>query len=426
MIRSSGHWMGQRMGHGMGPRMAAGALVAMLVIAVAGCDATTPTTPEASRSDSVGHVDGDLVGEVLADPDPYARARRLGTLLPNLGPEAIPEVREALEDAMLRLGAADFDLLLHFWASHEPEAASHWAVYEALPVYKNLSIATTMELLARANPATALRAVQRTQAEADEEAARAAEMALVRGWFQVDRPALEKYIQDLGIGKIRQRAVLAYSLALLQAEGSDAVMRWAESVQEDESRYKLDVYRQVASAFTWADMDAAVRWCNEQCDGPWGNRMRTMILRARLRNGEPGGELIEWATQASAETEEQIEDKRHTLWLTFAMWANQDRAAALEWMQQKVSGEHEDWVKHLYEEYAKQLAKESPAEGIRWAERVEDEQRRRLVLMQVGALWCEQDVAACESWLDGSPLSENERARVRHPKTGQRKTGQRG
>src|SRR5262245_2940724 len=155
---------------------------ALLGSSLAGCEPTPPAPATPS---------GEGLAAALRDPDPYARARSLGELLPTLGAEAVPEVRKALDEFRLGLGAVEFELLLRFWASHEPAEATTWTFKRASPLYRNAASRTVIETWAASDPAAAVVAVDSAEEEADVEIQRIAELALVQGWFKKDRPGLE-------------------------------------------------------------------------------------------------------------------------------------------------------------------------------------------------------------------------------------------
>ena len=119
-------------------------------------------------------------------------------------------------------------------------------------------------------------------------------------------------------------------------------------------------------------------------------------------------DVVEWVARVPEGDEEQRANKRHSLWVAYASWAYNDREAALDWMAQKIAEaeEPEPWVRFLYAEYARQLAADSPAEAIRWAERVEDETDRERTLVRIARFWRRQDEEAAEAWLSQSSLSE--------------------
>jgi hypothetical protein len=388
--------------------------VALAGLAFAACDAPGPSSDSASSGAAATQQATTSIAEALQDPDPYARARSLGALLPTLGSESLPEVKEALDNFRLDLGAVEFELLLRFWASQEPAEATAWTFKHASPLYRTTSARTVVEIWAKADPTAALVAVEDALPQSDEEVARVVQMSLVRGWFKADRPGLEQYIYSLGSGLKRQRAIFSYLLSLAAAEGSDAAIAWAEAISEEDVRYKLAVYRQLMSALAWADTDAAMRFCDVHCDGPYGKGLRNVLVRKRLRDGENGGEIVEWVARVPETSERQRENKTHSLWVAYSTWAYRERQAAMAWMRDQIAAEEpEPWLPLLYAEYARQLAPDSPEEAIGWAERVEDENDRERTLVRIARAWRKQDESAAEAWLAQSSLSERARAQAR-------------
>ncbi len=356
----------------------------------------------------------DRLSIALDDPDAFERARLLGELLPQLGPEALPEVRAILDRFRVQLGAVEFELLVRFWAGHEPEAATLWTFKHASPLYRASAARTAVEIWASQDPAAALVAVESSLSLADEEVWRGVQMALIRGWFDADRAGLERYMQDLGVGFPRQRALFAYVLALAAREGSAAVIRWAESIPDDDAPYKRDVYRQTLSALAWGDMDAAVRFCDRHCDGPHGGRLRVVLIRTRLRDGEDGARIMDWIGGLPAEDEEAMGRKKHELDVAYGFWAHLDRPKALKWMEKRLAEEpRPDWLKFLFADYARQLAADSPADAIQWAEKIDEPKKREITLIQIARRWIQQDESAAEAWLEQSPLSELARQQAR-------------
>jgi len=385
-----------------------------------GCDGSEPSGADAGRTKteppaaSTAASPGSRLDQVLETRDPFERARRLGELLPQLGPEAIPDVQAVLDRFRLHLGAVDFDLLVRFWATHDPEAATAWTFKRASPLYRSAASQTVIEVWARQDPAAALVAVENALRMADEDVARTVQLALVRGWFHADRDELERYIYSLGSGIKRQRAIFAFALTLAAEEGSEAVTSWAESLPEDDPRYKTAVFRQVLSALAWGDPAEAVRFCDAHCDGPFGSRLRVVLIRTRLRDGAEGAEVVEWVGGTPAETEAQIEERAHEIWVAYALWARRDRKEALEWMRRQIdSPKPPAWITPLYGEFARQVSVDSPEEAIQWAQKIDEEGERELTLVRIARRWLRQDEAAAEAWLEQSDLSERARQSAR-------------
>jgi hypothetical protein len=127
--------------------------------------------------------------------------------------------------------------------------------------------------------------------------------------------------------------------------------------------------------------------------------MRSLIARNWVVRDGPSA--LGWLSSAHADTERDL-----AVQLTFALWARKDREAALGWMVAQTTGEPDPWLRAIYPTYAKLLAVNAPAEGIEWAERIEDDGIQERVLIEIARVWRYHDEAAAEDWLLQSSLSE--------------------
>jgi hypothetical protein len=237
----------------------------------------------------------------------------------------------------------------------------------------------------------------------------AVQVALVRGWFAANPAELVQFIHDIGMGFPRQRALSTYIRAVIQTQGTDAVMRWAESVPDDDATYKTAVYRQVSAALPLFDHEAGLRWCEAHCDGPYGKNLRN-IFAIRWAQSDAA------ATLAWLSSEPEGHDTTLAVRSTFADWGRTDREAALGWMAAQTTGEPDPWLRPIFPVYARLLAVDSPADAIEWAERIEADKERESVLIEVARAWRRVDEAATEAWLLESSLSEEAREQVRAPR----------
>lgn len=394
------------------------------VIGLAACDAPPPEgiLPEPAEPAKVSSAQpgaaaalapGETVAAVIREADPYARARRLATLLPKLGPEAVPEVRETLLDNSLDFGSTEIELLTRFWASHEPEAASRWAVEECPPAFRSPAVLTAVAIWARADPYAALDAItvwEKSRADVRD----LFPIALVRGWFARDPRAVAQQMQQLEMGFARQRMLSTFVRSMMQQEGPAATMRWAESVSEADPSYKLAVYRQVGAALPLFDHDAALAWCEAQCDGPHGKNLRGIIARRWvLTDGEAA---MDWLSSAP-----ESHERESSLWMSYRIWSEREPEAAMAWVASRPRGENGEpaaWLEPVLPSYARLLARESPSEAIEWAEAIEEDVARELTLVDIARRWRAQDEAAAEAWLAESSLSEENREKARNPAQG--------
>ena len=393
---------------------------ALGAVGLTACDAVPPPSGSAgppARSETIppGETLVDLVRKALAeiarDEDAYSRARRLGALLPTLGPDAVPAVQQTLSDPALDLRGTEIELLARFWATHQPEQASLWAKQKSPRSYREAAVFAALSVWAEADPQAAAK-VAWSWGDEQRILESIVPIALVRGWYaRNDPPELRQFLRDLDVGVPGQRALAAYIRVLIQTRGSEAAIRWAESLPEDDETdktYKKTVYRRTVDALSLLDTEAAMRWCETQCDGPYGSDMRGLIGRNwALRDGAAA---LAWLSTAP-----EGHDRTLALKLTFDLWARTDLEAARAWMAAQTTGEPAPWVRVIYPTYAQLLSGKDPAEAMRWASRIENEQEREHLMIGVARVWRHLDEAAAEEWLLQSPLSEEAREKVRAP-----------
>ncbi len=396
--------------------LAVGAATAA-VIALNGCDAAPPA--QSDRADSTqaaplgsGDLSYERIRELVADPDGFARARELATLLPTLGPGSVPAVKQALADAAaLQMGATEFELLMRYWAAHAPADAGFYALAQAPRGYRVAAIYAAVVPWAIANPQEALETVAVLAREGGDGGA-AAETALVRGWYLSGKPGLEEYIRDLGAGFSRQRALSAYAVAVIRKRGVSAIVEWVESLPEvrDDETYQREAFRSVAAALVPVDLAAAKRFCDTHCDGPHGSDLRSEIAGRWALDDAPAA--LEWL-RSNPESQKGA----FAIRVTYALWGSRDRAAAVRWMREKTAGEPPAWLEPAYPIYARLLGRESPTEGLAWAARLAAEDERKFATIDIARSWRHREEVAAEAWLAQSPLSPEILEKIREPET---------
>lgn len=394
---------------------------AALVVLSVGCDGgedlgATSDHSTVEISDEPHEVEGgaaDRLASALNEPDLFVRAERLAVLLGSFDVEQLPEVKRAIKALRIRESVADFGLLFRFWAALEPKQAANWSLVGGNARFTLAAVHMAFEAWGAADPAEALVGVFRANL-LNADIQRTAQMALYYGWFSRDRSELEQHVRSLGSGRERQRAIFAYALSLASADGTQAVTRWAESIPDEPKRFKVSAFRQTMNALVWFDIDGALVWCDVQCDGEWGKSLRLMIMRTRIRTEPSGGPILEWISEMPSENPDQAEERKVALRTTYAIWVHLDRNAAVEWMRTIISDdEAPSWVRYLYPRYVMQIAPESPAEAMVWAERIEEEDRREAAMILVAQIWRGIDEDAAEAWLEQSSLSETAQDRAR-------------
>lgn len=389
-------------------------LLLTLLAVLAGCDSSPrpdePTAPAAAPTAESGEPLSyeDLVA-LVGRPDPFERARALATRLPTLGPESVEAVQEVLGDAaVLELGAIDFELLMHYWAKHDPQGASTYALTTAPRGYRVAAIHAALTHFASLDPQQALLTAGVWTASRDDYGT-AAQIALVRGWYQSGEPGLEDYIYDLGVGFERQRALKAFSAAKIRKEGPEALVRWAEAVPADDEAYKVELNRAVGAALVPFDLEVAKRFCEAHCEGEHGSNVR-MGIATRWGRKQPEAAL-EWLSQAPEGYERDIAVR-----VTYAIWGEAQREQAVAWLERQIGEDGPPaWLEATVPIHANLLGKSQPEKGLAWADRIEDDRDREAVKMEIVREWRERDEPAAEAWMVKSDLSEETLEKIRTP-----------
>jgi hypothetical protein len=372
------------------------------------CDAEAPPVapPGSSKATAPPKTLNDearaALVEVVKDKDLYSRARRLATLIPTLGPQDVPVVKGVLEDFTIDLRGTELELMLRYWATHEPEDAARWAVKESPGRYRIAAAFSAVSTWAEADPETATTVAWEWVDEPDLNSI--VLIALVRGWYAAnDPPELGQFLRGLPAGIQRQRAVAAYIRVRIQDKGVESVKRWAESLSNDDEAYKLAVYRRVVDALSTLDIQEGVRWCETQCAGPYGDNMRNIIARNWVVSEGPLA--LEWLSTAPASRERDLDVR-----VTWALWSRKDRQAATDWMKAQTP---KPWLEPIYPIYARLLSGEAPADAMKWAERIKNAVEREVMMIGVARVWLHLDEAEAEKWLLQSSLSEEALEKVR-------------
>lgn len=367
---------------------------------------TAPSSEAPLSADSAVEA----IKAALRETDPFARATRLSSVLSTLGREAVPAVQRVMKDQSVDLGSAETLLLVQAWANHEPAGAVGWATLEAFKTYRTAALPIAVEQLAAKDPEAALPFGAATEP--------AVLRALVRGWFRSNHQGLVEWMRDLGQGLEQQIALGAYARELIQREGTQAAAAWAGALPDDDERFKLAAFRRVARELAVADPAAAVAWCEKHCDGPYGGNLRALIAEGWVWRDGPAA--MKWLSTApeGKERDDAVAD-------AFVAWQQDDPGAPSRWIEAIGRDRIEPWQSPAVWMHSRIDSWQDPADAIEWALLIRDDERRRATLIDIAKRWRDKDSAAAEVWLARSPLSEEERARVREPRPPQPRRGAR-
>ena len=154
-------------------------------------------------------------------------ARQLSELLPKVGPRALPAVKMVLKQtstAELELDAADYELLIRYWALHDPAAASSYAFGASPRGYRVGSIHAAIRQWMKVDPQKAIAEI-RGWGRQEGDFGTAVQIAAVRGWYDSGAEGIEPYLRDLGPSFERQRGLSTYLVSMAQDRGGEAVAK---------------------------------------------------------------------------------------------------------------------------------------------------------------------------------------------------------
>ena len=387
----------------------------------AGCHPENAKPSGSTASSSASAAGSEITYEglvaVISDPDEFARARKLGELLPALGPRGLPIVKQVIgqfASARIEMGASDYELLMRYWALHDAEGASRYAYGSAPRGYKVGAIYATVRPWMRDHPEEALAFLREWGAEQGDYGA-AVQVALVQGWYDSGKPGLEEYVHDLGPSFERQRALGAYLTAKIRAQGPQAAISWAEAVPEEDSAYRLEVFRSVGESLVPFDVEAAKRFCEAHCDGPNGNEVRAEIATRWALNGKgEGGAALEWLSSVPVNDQTEFAVRR-----TYSIWGDYEREAALAWMKPYVDGELPAWLRPALPIYVRLLGATSPEESLALVKKFFAKEGNLYDhwTVTIARPWRQRDEAAAEAWLANASLSPEALEKIRAPRT---------
>ena len=350
------------------------------------------------------------LAEIVRDPNSYSRARRLGELLPTLGPDAVPAVRKTLQDRMVDLDVVSIDLLVRFWATHQPLEAAEWAKSKSPTFNRQDALYAAIYTWASQDPQAAASATWNWVDNTENEVSVAT--ALVRGWYtQNDDAGIRKFLRSRPPGFPGQRAIGTYVRLMVLNHRAQELRTWAESLPNDDEGFKLTVFRR--SVLTLANTDEAGKaeaksWCQAHCETPLGKAMRTLIARAWVVDDGPG--TFKWLSEAPEGYERDVAVRG-----AFGVWAELDREPAMRWMAEQTAGTPPPWLEPAYLIYARVLAKDKPEEAMKWAGQIKSQQDREETEIVVARIWRASDEAAAEQWVLQSALSEDGRNKALQP-----------
>ncbi|MDP6977801.1 MAG: hypothetical protein QF570_04250 [Myxococcota bacterium] len=347
------------------------------------------------------------ITDVMAEKEFFERARLLAELLPMLGAEAVPDVVGALTNFEVNTQVIEVTLLARFWALHEPEDASRWALFTAPAAFRSAVILPTMTEWARIDPFAAQDLIE-TARRIPGATTSVMEVALVRGWFYSETPGLEDYIRGLGIGPNRQRAIRTLLRSTIDEYGPERAINWVEAVADDDKKFRLASFRQLAMELGNTHLDEAMTFCAKWCDHPEvGQGLRKHVAQQWAKR--EGASAMEFVKKSPP----NYETERAAKW-AFRGWYSNDKEEFRGWLRGIGPENAEPWMQPMLELVAVDLGRQDPHEGLAWARAIKHNQDRRRTVTTVLTNWRRKSPEEADAWLDTTNLPDTLKERVRY------------
>lgn len=333
------------------------------------------------------------IAAALGVSDALERAERVATALRGLPIEALPSVRAAYDAVRLDPTSVEMLLLVEWWAAADPANAFDWAKQS----YTDKRPAVAMAVLrawAERDPVAAIREFGKARETAIQYLYLG---AALEGWEESGRPGLEQAVLSLGSGEGRQRALMVLARRNVQRNGARSAFAWAEDLDDDDAKFKLNAYRKVAGAVAQVAPEVAAAWASEQMDGPYADGLAMFVGRAWAK--QDGRRAMEWLkTLPPGRSRDRGVDE------AFRVWRRQDFQVATAWLLAQPPA---PWLDPATALFALTLAtRDEPLEGIERARSIGDEEFRNATIARVARVWMERDADAARAWLETSDLPE--------------------
>jgi hypothetical protein len=330
------------------------------------------------------------------------RSYRFHGFLQTMGPTTVDEAAETIETFGPWLVSDELSNFMIVWASFDPRAALDWALTRSGP-FRAQAAAAAIVGWAFHDPAGA----QHTLEELDPRSTPSGlEEHLIAGWLAGGQhDGVAEYIAAQPAGMERQRYTNLLMIEIMR-DGPDAVIRWAESVAEDQAgSYKRTAFQKAANIVAAVDPVLASRWVESHLDHEYADRLPLVVAR-RWMDADPSAAL-DWLASLPAG------DHDKALKTALLSWLNQSPESAETWLAEATPAPSLDLAIELMLSRSGDDAQAS----MEWALRFDDPVARHRSVIRFGRTWLRRDPEAANAWLAESTLSPQIKKAILKPKT---------
>ena len=368
-----------------------------------------PPSPEASER----------IRAALASADRIVQAGRIAPLLESLEPGATSDLAEVYESAFETGlgGGIALEIFVERLAAGDPLRARDrialWPADRQREAYPAL-----IRAWARQDPGGAFESVNEPGSP---ETRKASFAALIEGWSEVASPESIWRFLNTQPDLDRELGAQVVLRSRMLRVGAEQMLREVAELPEEFADFEVKLLRTAVGLAARSQPRAAIAVVEAHGDEP----LRDSLMRRVATNWvtqEPAAAMAWLRAQPASEVRGRVIREAYRTWVV------RDRSAATAWMaEQRQLGD----LGTILDIYATALARSDPRAAVAWASDIEDPQRRREALVDIGIVWHHEDPEAAGIWLREAGLEQDveryrqrRRARVRDTGLGRADAGE--
>jgi hypothetical protein len=340
------------------------------------------------------------LGAAISVPAVAARARAVAAVLDEAGPGDVEALWNAVQTSGSSIDPISLVLFADWWASFDPEAAYHRAIYWQFRDV-DAAIFAIVRRWASQDPDAARAAVELIS---DDRRSGLALEALLLGWAERGpRQDTWDYLERMPVGILRQKGIQVLLSHMLATEGVDPTIEFVEALPDDAlGRFKLQAFRRAGIALARHAPKRATHFAKQHSSSPHGDGVLRLVARTRVGlEGAPG---IEWLLAAPPGRE-----RDDAMSKAYRKWLNTDRKSAVAWLKE---AKPDPALEPALVLLVGIESRGDPSAAQATLARIEDPGLRQDAQLRLARAWLALDRAAATEWLAQSGLPEELRSQL--------------
>ena len=191
-------------------------------------------------------------------------------------------------------------------------------------------------------------------------------------------------------------------------DGPEAVIAWADAVPEDApNSFKATVFHYAAGVVAGLDPERVVPWYERHMKHSYTSSGLRSIAGQWAQYHDPRA-LIAWIETLPIEAAREVERAEATR-AAFRSWAAEAPGEVEAWRESASAGPTRDGA---IDEFGRATVDASPAEAVRWAGLIADEELRRKRTLRFTRRWFVKDPDAAGAWLLEADIPDGWRQQI--------------